>query len=132
MVPNQLTAEWYAILAEAGKKAAPKVYEFDEESGLYTMKTQGVTGRNKQQMDQDARNAGFTMEDYEEMQALRVLEDDADAAEALSFTITLDWQLTNDGVRVSIPYEGLGEFRSARFSCSPSSAQPEHRKQAKS
>ncbi len=110
MVPNQLTAEWYAILAEAGKKAAPKIYEFDEESGLYTMKTQGVTGRNKQQMDQDARNAGFTMEDYEEMQALRVLEDDADAAEALSFTITLDWQLTNDGVRVSIPYEGLGEF----------------------
>ena len=110
MVPNQLTAEWYAILAEAGKKAAPKIYEFDETSGLYIMKSQGVTGRNKQQMDQDARNAGFTMEDYEEMQALRVPEDEADVAEALSFTITLDWQLTNDGVRVSIPYEGLGEF----------------------
>ncbi len=111
LVPDQLTPEWYQILSESGKKQAAKTYEFNEESGLYEIKTRGVTARNRQQLDADARAAGFTMEDYEEMQALRAADGDGEEkAESLSFTITLDWTLTEDGVQATLPYGGLGEF----------------------
>ena len=111
LVPDQLTPEWFAVISEAGRKQAAKSYVLSEESGLYEIKTQGVTARNRQQIDADAREAGFTMADYEEMQALRTAEEDEqEAAETLSFTVTLDWTLTPDGVQAAIPYEGLGEF----------------------
>ena len=96
LVPRQLTAEWYEILSQAGKKQAAKSYVPDEESGLYVLKSQGVTARNRQQIDADARAAGFTIEDYEEMQALAETADE-ETAESLSFVITLDYtqHLTN-------------------------------------
>lgn len=109
LVPDQLTPEWFEILSNAGKKQAKKSYEEDPESGLYVLKSKGVSARHRQQLDMDARNAGFTMEDYEEMQALRPSEGE-ESAESLSFTITLDWHLTDDGVRAVIPLNGLGEF----------------------
>ncbi len=110
LVPNQMTAEWYAVLSETGKKQVTKSYVLNEETGLYDLKAQGVTARHRQQIDLDARTAGFTVEDYEEMQALRTVEEETEAAEAMSFTITLDWQLTADGVQVTVPFKGLGEF----------------------
>ena len=110
LVPDVLTKEWYEILSETGRKMTARSYELDEESGLYLIKTQGVTLRNKQMIDQDAHTAGFTMEDYEEMQALRVAEDDEETPETLSFTIALEWRLTDDGVEACIPYEGIHEF----------------------
>ena len=110
LVPDQLTPEWFAVLSEAGKKQAAKSYEFNEASGLYEMKTRGVSARHRQQIDLDARGAGFTLEDYEEMQALKEDEEGGEeAGEILAFTVTLDWQLTEDGVRVTLPYEGLHE-----------------------
>ena len=108
LVPRQLTAEWYEILSQAGKKQAAKSYVPDEESGLYVLKSQGVTARNRQQIDADARAAGFTIEDYEEMQALAETADE-ETAESLSFAITLDYTLTADGLRVTIPFEGISE-----------------------
>ena len=108
LVPRQMTAEWYEILSQAGKKQAAKSYVPDEESGLYVLKSQGVTARHRQQIDADARKAGFTIEDYEEMEALAEA-DDEEAAESLSFVITLDYTLTADGLRVTIPYEGISE-----------------------
>ena len=117
LVPDQLTPEWYAILSETGKKQAAKSYVFSEETGLYEIKTQGVTARNRQQLDADAREAGFTLADYEDMQALRQADEDgAEQAEVLSFTITLDWTLLPDGVQVTLPYEGLGEFGNGQIS----------------
>ena len=111
MVPDQLTAEWYDILSQSGRKQAAKSYVLNEESGLYEIKTKGVTARNRQQIDADAREAGFTLEDYEEMQALKVDEvSGEDAPEILSFNVTLDWTLTPDGVQVTLPHGGLGEF----------------------
>ena len=110
LVPDQMTAEWYSVIAESGRKQAAKSYVLNEETGLYEIKTQGVTARNRQQIDADARAAGFTMEDYEEMQALQTAEEEEGAAEAFSFTVTLDWTLRADGVEVTLPYEGLGEF----------------------
>ena len=110
LVPDQLTPEWYEILSTTGKKQAAKSYELNEESGLYEIKTKGVTSRNKQQIDLDARNAGFTMDDYEAMQALKVKESEEEETESLSFSITLDWILTEDGAQVTMPYEGLQEF----------------------
>lgn len=111
LVPDLLTPEWYAVLSESGKKQAAKSYVLNEETGLYEIKTQGVTARHRQQIDADARMTGFTLEDYEEMQSLRAAEGaDEDKAETLSFTVTLDWVLTPDGVKVTLPYEGLGEF----------------------
>lgn len=110
LVPDCLTAEWYAVLAEAGRKQTAKSYELNEETGLYELKTQGVSARNRQQIDLDAREAGFTLEDYEAMQALRTTEDEEEAQESLSFTVTLDWRLTEDGVEVAVPYNGLEEF----------------------
>ena len=110
LVPDQLDQAWYDILSTTGKKQAAKSYVFNEESGLYEIKTQGVTARNRQQIDADARAAGFTMEDYEAMQALRPAEeDDAEKAENLSFTVTLDWILKPDGVQVTLPFEGISE-----------------------
>ncbi len=108
LVPRQMTAEWYEILSQAGKKQAAKSYVPDEESGLYVLKSQGVTARHRQQIDADARKAGFTIEDYEEMEALAEA-DDGEAAESLSFVITLDYTLTADGLRVTIPHEGISE-----------------------
>lgn len=110
LVPDQLTAEWYEILSNAGKKQAAKSYVLNEENGLYEIKTKGVTSRNKQQIDQDARTAGFTLDDYEEMQALIVKEVEEEETENLSFSITLEWRLTADGAQVTLPYEGLKEF----------------------
>ena len=110
LVPDQLTAEWYEILSNAGKKQAAKSYVLNEENGLYEIKTKGVTARNRQQIDADAREAGFTMEDYEEMQALIVKEVEEEETENLSFSITLEWRLTADGAQVTLPYEGLQEF----------------------
>ena len=111
LVADQLTPEWYLVISEAGRKQAAKSYVLNEETGLYEIKTQGVTARHRQQIDADAREAGFTMEDYEEMQALRTEEEEGEeAAETLSFTVTLDWTLTPDGVQATLPYEGLGEF----------------------
>lgn len=110
LVPDVLTPEWYEIFSNTGRKAAAKAYELDEERGLYLLKTQGVTLRNKQTIDQDAQSAGFTLEDYEEMQALRILDDEEEKTEALSFSIALEWRLTKDGVEVCIPYEGIREF----------------------
>ena len=110
LVPDQLTPEWFAVLSEAGRKQAAKSYELNEASGLYEMKTRGVSARHRQQIDLDARGAGFTLEDYEEMQALKEDEEGGEeAGEILAFTVTLDWQLTEDGVRVTLPYEGLHE-----------------------
>ena len=116
LVPDLLTPEWYEVLACAGRKQAAKSYEFHEDTGLYSLKTQGVTARNRQQIDQDARGAGFTLEDYEQMQALRP-EDAAgeETEDALSFTVTLDWRLTADGVQVTLPYEGLAESGSGKI-----------------
>ncbi len=109
LVPAKMTQEWFDIIANAGKKQAAKSYERDEESGLYKLKTQGVTARHRQQIDQDARKAGFTLEDYEAMEAL-VESEETEKAENLTFEVTLDWKLTADGVQATIPYEGLGEF----------------------
>ena len=110
LVPDQLNQEWYDILSNTGKKQAKKSYVLNEESGLYEIKTQGVTARNRQQIDADAREAGFTMEDYEAMQALRQTEaDDEEQAETLAFTVTLDWTLKPDGVQVTLPYGGISE-----------------------
>ncbi len=111
LVPNQLTQEWYAVLSQSGKKQAAKSYVLNEETGLYEIKTQGVTARHRQQIDADARAAGFTLADYEDMQALSPAEEGGEEkAEVLSFTIALDWTLTPDGVKVTLPFEGLGEF----------------------
>ena len=110
LVPDVMTKEWYDIFSVTGRKAAAKAYEFDEESGLYLLKTQGVTLRNKQTIDQDAQAAGFTLEDYEEMQALKVLDDEEEKSEALSFSIALEWRLTPDGVEACVPYEGIREY----------------------
>lgn len=115
LVPDQLTAEWYDILSQSGRKQAAKSYVLNEESGLYELKTQGVSARNRQQIDLDARTAGFTIEDYEAMQALRTAENEAQATENMSFTVALDWQLTGDGVQVTVPYAGLGEFGNSQI-----------------
>ena len=115
LVPDQLTAEWYDILSQSGRKQAAKSYVLNEESGLYELKTQGVSARNRQQIDLDARTAGFTIEDYESMQALRTAEDEAQASENTSFTVALDWQLTDDGVQVTVSYAGLGEFGNSQI-----------------
>ena len=50
LVPDQLNQEWYDILSNTGKKQAKKSYVLNEESGLYEIKTQGVTARNRQQI----------------------------------------------------------------------------------
>lgn len=110
LVPDCLTAEWYAVLAASGRRQAAKSYILNEEMGLYELKTQGVSARNRQQIDLDAREAGFTLEDYEAMQALRTDAEDEEAQASLSFTVTLDWRLTEDGVEVTVPYNGLEEF----------------------
>ncbi|MCR4621607.1 MAG: hypothetical protein K5663_05935 [Clostridiales bacterium] len=109
LVPDVLTKEWYDILSVTGRKMTARSYDLDEESGLYIIKTQGVTLRNKQMIDQDARTAGFSLEDYEEMQALRISEGE-EKAESLSFTVALEWRLTEDGVEVCVPYGGIHEF----------------------
>ena len=75
LVPRQMTAEWYGVLSNAGRKQTAKSYVLDEESGLYVLKSQGVTARNRQQIDADARAAGFTMEDYGEMESLAEAEE---------------------------------------------------------
>lgn len=116
LVPDALTPEWYEIFINAGKKQAKKSYVLNEETGLYELKTQGVTARNRQQIDADAREAGFTMADFEQMQALLPPAEDAEEqAETLSFTVTLDWTLTDDGLEVTVPYEGLGEFGNGKL-----------------
>ena len=76
LVPNQMTAEWFDILSVTGKKQAAQSYEFNEENGLYTMKPRGVSNRHKLQIDLDAREAGFTIEDLEEMNALVETEEE--------------------------------------------------------
>ncbi len=116
LVPDVLTQEWYEMFINAGKKQAKKSYVLNDEMGLYELKTQGVTARNRQQIDADAREAGFTMADYEQMQALLPPAEDAEGqTETLSFTVTLDWILTPDGIEVTIPYEGLGEFGNGKI-----------------
>ena len=47
LVPRQMTAEWFEVLSSAGKKQAAKSYVLDEESGLYVLKSQGVTARHR-------------------------------------------------------------------------------------
>ena len=37
LVPRQMTAEWYGILSNAGRKQTAKSYVLDEESGLYPL-----------------------------------------------------------------------------------------------
>ncbi len=107
LVPNQLNKEWFDILSEGGRVIG-NVYQLDEESGLYVRKSQGVTKRQEQQVDQLARQKDFTLEDLEAMNALRESEA-AETAESLSFVVTLDWQLTEDGVQVTMPSNGLEE-----------------------
>ena len=112
LVPKQLDEHWFGILSESGKKQVGKSYEFNEELGLYTMKKKNVQQRQRQQIDADARAAGFTVEDLEEMDALIPPEEgeETEEKESLSFEITLDWRLTADGVQATVPYEGLKEF----------------------
>ena len=119
LVPRQMTAEWFEVLSNAGRKQAAKSYVLDEESGLYVLKSQGVTARNRQQIDADARTAGFTMEDYAEMEALAE-EEAAEAAESTSFVIALDYTLTPEGLTVTIPHAeimeaGGGKIRSIQL-----------------
>lgn len=113
LVPNQLTAEWYEILAESGKKQVTKTYEYDEESGLYKLKTKGVSSRNLLQVDADARAAGFTIEDLEEMNALVETEGEEEESSSVSFLITLEYRLTESGLEVTLPYNGLEEHGGA-------------------
>ena len=115
LAPNQLTAEWYAILAESGKKQVTKTYELDEESGLYKMKTQGVSSRHKLQVDADARAAGFTIEDLEEMNALVESEEEEETSENISFVITLEYRLNDKGLEVTLPHNGLEEHGGAQI-----------------
>ena len=114
LVPQQMTAEWYGILSASGKKQAAKSYVLDEETGLYVLKSQGVTARHRQQIDADARKAGFTMEDYAEMQALAE-EEESEAAESTSFVVALDYTLTPDGLTVTIPHAELAETGGAKI-----------------
>ena len=119
LVPRQMTADWFEVLSSAGKKQAAKSYVLDEESGLYVLKSQGVTARNRQQIDADARKAGFTMEDYAEMEALAEAEE-SETAESTSFVIALDYTLTPDGLTVTIPHgeimeAGGGKVRSIQL-----------------
>ena len=109
LVPDQMTAEWFEKLSGAGKGQVAKFYVPDEESGLYVLKSKGVTTRNRQQIDADVRAGGFTIEDYEEMEAL-VDAGEEEETESLAFQITLDWHLTGDGVQATLPYHGLQEF----------------------
>ena len=104
-----MTAEWFEKLSGAGKGQVAKFYVPDEESGLYVLKSKGVTTRNRQQIDADVRAGGFTIEDYEEMEAL-VDAGEEEETESLAFQITLDWHLTEDGVQATLPYHGLQEF----------------------
>jgi len=114
LVPRQMDEAWYAILSTTGKKQAAKSYVLDEESGLYIMKSQGVTARHRQQIDADARAAGFTVEDLEAMNALLETEEE-EASEALSFEIALEYRLTDEGLEVTLPYKGLVEAGGAQI-----------------
>lgn len=115
LVPNQLSAEWYEILANSGKKQAAKSYEPDEETGLYRLKAKGVTNRHKLQIDADARAAGFTIEDLEAMNALAAPDEETEETETISFVITLEYRLTESGLEVTIPYNGLEEYGGAQI-----------------
>ena len=115
LAPDQLTPEWYEILASSGKKQAAKTYELDEESGLYKMKTRGVSNRHKLQIDADARAAGFTIEDLEEMNALAESEGEEEESETISFVITLEYRLTAEGLEVTLPHYGLEEHGGAQI-----------------
>lgn len=115
LAPNLLTPEWYEILANSGKKQAAKTYELDEETGLYKMKERGVSNRHKLQIDADARAAGFTIEDLEAMNALAETEEEEETSESISFVITLEYRLTEDGLEVTLPHYGLEEHGGAQI-----------------
>lgn len=115
LAPDILTPEWYEILANAGKKQASKTYELDEATGLYKMKERGVSNRHKLQIDADAREAGFTIEDLEEMNALAESAENEEESETVSFVITLEYRLTAEGLEVMLPNNGLEEHGGAQI-----------------
>ena len=108
LVPDQLNEAWYSQFD--GVKDVTSNYVLNEENGLYELKTRGLTTRTTQKIDAALRKGGFSLDDYEEMQALQEKDEETEEEEALSFVVTLDWRLNADGVQVTVPYEGIEEY----------------------
>ena len=111
-VPSVMSAERMDSLKAAmaedadGLALVEQHYTLDEADGLYHRSTQASNNaRIQNRIHNVVTAAGFTLEDYFEMEALA----GGESAETLTFRIALDYTLDGDSLKVEVPVSEIEE-----------------------
>jgi len=110
-IPTQLSIERYeeifAALSEKEQRSFSRMYVLNEEGTAY-VQGKMLTGnniRNQASADAMLKSAGFTEEEYWEIES----QFHSEAAEQLGFSVTLEYRLAGDHLEVTVPTDVIEE-----------------------
>lgn len=110
-IPTQLSVERYeklfAALSQKEQRSFSRMFVLNDEGTAYVQGTMLTSNNIRNQASADAmlKSAGFTEEEYWEIEA----QFSSEAEEQLGFSVTLEYRLADDHLEITVPTDAIEE-----------------------